>query len=67
MYKDLDKLLDRAITARKIKEAISIAYEGNIIDLWEKIVERSIKIEIGSDQTSLHNHGQAVIICWIDL
>ena len=55
VYKDLDKLLDRAITARKNKEAISIAYEGNIIDLWEKIVERSIKIEIGSDQTSLHN------------
>ncbi len=55
VYKDLDKLLNRAITARKNKEAISIAYEGNIIDLWEKIVERSIKIEIGSDQTSLHN------------
>ena len=55
VYKDLDKLLDRAITARKNKEAISIAYEGNIIDLLEKIVERSIKIEIGSDQTSLHN------------
>jgi len=36
-------------------EAISIAYDGHIVDLWEKLVEREIKIEIGSDQTSLHN------------
>ena len=55
VYKDLDELLDRAITARDNKEAISIAYDGNIVDLWEKIVERNIYIEIGSDQTSLHN------------
>ncbi len=55
IYKDLDKLLDRAITARDNKEAVSIAYDGNIVDLWEKIVERNILIDIGSDQTSLHN------------
>jgi len=55
VYKDLDELLDRAIAARKNKEAVSIAYDGNIVDLWEKVVERNIHIEIGSDQTSLHN------------
>jgi urocanate hydratase len=55
VYKDLDKLLDRTITARDNKEAVSIAYDGNIVDLWEKIVERKIHINIGSDQTSLHN------------
>ena len=55
VYKDIDKLLDRAITAREKKKAISLAYEGNIVELWERIVERNIKIEIGSDQTSLHN------------
>ncbi|MBC8510304.1 MAG: urocanate hydratase [Cryomorphaceae bacterium] len=55
VYKDLDKLLDRAITARTNKEAVSIAYDGNIVDLWERVVERNIHIEIGSDQTSLHN------------
>jgi urocanate hydratase len=55
VYKDLDKLLDRAIAARKNEEAVSIAYDGNIVDLWERVVERNIHIEIGSDQTSLHN------------
>ena len=55
VYTDLDKLLDRAITARNNKEPLSIAYNGNIINLWEKIIEKNIKIELGSDQTSLHN------------
>ncbi len=55
VYTDLDKLLDRAIAARENKEAISIAYNGNIVEIWERIVEREIHIEIGSDQTSLHN------------
>jgi len=55
VYTDLDELLDRAIEARENKEAVSIAYNGNIVELWERIVERNIHIEIGSDQTSLHN------------
>ena len=55
VYDDLDKLLDRAIIAREKEEALSLAYNGNIVDLLEKIVERDIKIDIGSDQTSLHN------------
>ncbi len=55
VYEDLDKLLDRAISARQNKEAVSIAYDGNIVNLWERVVDRNIHIEIGSDQTSLHN------------
>jgi urocanate hydratase len=55
VYKDLDELLDRAIEAKTKKEAVSMAYDGNIVDLLEKVVERNIHIEIGSDQTSLHN------------
>ena len=52
---DLDKLIDRAVKAKNDKEAISIAYNGHIVDLWERLVERNIKVDIGSDQTSLHN------------
>ncbi len=55
IYDDLDKLIKRAISAKNNKEALSIAYKGNIVDLWEKIVELNIRVDIGSDQTSLHN------------
>ena len=55
IYEDLDQTLDRALEAQKNKEAVSIAYLGNIVDLWERLVERDIKVDLGSDQTSLHN------------
>ena len=55
VFTNLDELLDRAILAREEMEAISLAYDGNIVDLWERVVERKIQIELGSDQTSLHN------------
>jgi len=55
VYKNLDELIDRAVQARENKEAVSLAYDGNIVDLWERLVEREIHIELGSDQTSLHN------------
>ncbi len=55
IYTDLDKLLARIEQARKAKEAVSLAYQGNIVDLWEKFVEKEIEVELGSDQTSLHN------------
>ena len=55
VYKDLDELINRAIQARENEEEVSIAYDGNIVDLWERLVERNIDIELGSDQTSLHN------------
>jgi urocanate hydratase len=55
VYHDLDRLIERIATARKKKEAVSLAYRGNIVDLWEKLAEKNIPIELGSDQTSLHN------------
>lgn len=55
IYTDLDKLILRIEEARAKKEAVSLGYEGNIVDLWEKLLEANIKIELGSDQTSLHN------------
>ncbi len=55
VYDDLNKLIGRIEIARKKKEAVSLAYKGNIVDLWEMFAEKKIKVEIGSDQTSLHN------------
>ena len=55
VYTDLDLLIKRMLEARSKKQAVSLAYQGNIVDLWEKLVEKNIKIEMGSDQTSLHN------------
>ncbi|MFV0590007.1 MAG: urocanate hydratase [Draconibacterium sp.] len=55
VYTDLDELVARALKARKNKEAVSIAYQGNVIDLWEKLAKENVPIELGSDQTSLHN------------
>lgn len=55
VYKDLDKLMERTVNAQNNREAVSLAYEGNIVDLWEKLVEKNITVEMGSDQTSLHN------------
>lgn len=55
VYDDLDKLISRISTARKNKEAVSLAFRGNIVDVWEKFAAEKIKVEIGSDQTSLHN------------
>ncbi len=52
---DLDKLVERVRKAKKDKEIVSIAYHGNIVDLWEEFANRNIEVEIGSDQTSLHN------------
>lgn len=55
VYTDLDKLIARMTQARSNKEAVSLAYQGNVIDLWEKLADENIPIELGSDQTSLHN------------
>ena len=51
---DLDVLVKRTVAAQKNKEVVSIAFIGNIINVWEKFDEESIFIHIGSDQTSLH-------------
>lgn len=55
VFTDLDKLIPRMIEARTNKEAVSLAYQGNIVDLWERLVRENIYIDLGSDQTSLHN------------
>ncbi|HRG26458.1 MAG TPA: urocanate hydratase [Chitinophagales bacterium] len=55
VYDDLDTLIKRMEVAKNNKEAVSIAYQGNVVDLWEKLAAENITIEIGSDQTSLHN------------
>ena len=52
---DLDKLLLRIDRARKDKSPVSIAFQGNVVDLWERLVAAGLPIELGSDQTSLHN------------
>ena len=52
---DLDKLVERVRVAREKKEVVSIAYQGNVVDLWERFAEGDIPVELGSDQTSLHN------------
>jgi len=52
---DLDKLVTRVRDAKKNKEVVSIAYQGNVVDVWEKFDSENIFVEIGSDQTSLHN------------
>lgn len=55
VYDDLNKLMKRIEKAKKNKEAVSLAYQGNVVDLWEKFAKDEIKVELGSDQTSLHN------------
>ena len=55
VYSDLDSLIERIKRAKEGCEAVSLAYQGNIVDLWEKLIESNIDVELGSDQTSLHN------------
>jgi len=52
---DLDKLSSRVRLAKEKKETVSIAYLGNIVDVWDKFDQEDIFIDLGSDQTSLHN------------
>jgi len=55
VFTNLDELIPRVMSAVKNKEAVSIAYQGNIVELWERLAIDKIKVDIGSDQTSLHN------------
>jgi urocanate hydratase len=52
---DLDQLCARVKKAKESKEVVSIAYVGNVVDIWEKFAEENIYVDLGSDQTSLHN------------
>lgn len=55
IHTDLDKLIARIREAQAKKEAVSFAYQGNVVDLWEKLAEQNVVVDLGSDQTSLHN------------
>lgn len=52
---DLDQLVSRVRKAQSSQEVVSIAYQGNVVDVWEKFDTENIFVDLGSDQTSLHN------------
>ncbi len=52
---DLDELCERVQQAKANKEVVSIAFDGNVVDVWEKFDQENIYVDLGSDQTSLHN------------
>ena len=56
---DLDAVLRRVERARAAREPLSLGYLGNVVDLWERLASAGVAVELGSDQTSLHNpfHG----------
>ena len=55
IHSDLDELIPRIRKAVNDKEVVSLAYEGNVVDLWERLADEDIHVDLGSDQTSLHN------------
>ena len=55
VHDDLDLAIDRLVEARDARVGVSIGYVGNIVDVWERLIEREVNIDLGSDQTSLHN------------
>lgn len=55
VYDDLTTLIVRIKKAQTSKEAVSIAYQGNVVDLWERLVTEKMKVDLGTDQSSLHN------------
>jgi urocanate hydratase len=55
VFTALEPLVERMEQARAGKEAVSLAYQGNVVDLWEYLLEKGIRVDLGSDQTSLHN------------
>ena len=55
LFYDLDSLLERISAAREAREVVSLAYVGNVVDLWERLAADGVKVDLGSDQTSLHN------------
>jgi urocanate hydratase len=55
VFENLDELILRTKQAQLNKEAVSLAYQGNVVDLWLKLLEQNVVVDIGSDQSSLHN------------
>ncbi len=55
LHDSLDELIPRIRQAVAAKEVVSMAYVGNVVDLWERLAAEDIRVDLGSDQTSLHN------------
>jgi urocanate hydratase len=55
VFSDLNSLVNRVKEVTAARKVTSIAYEGNIVDVWEKFADENILVDLGSDQTSLHN------------
>ena len=55
LHENLDELIPRVRKAMENKETVSLAYVGNVVDLWERLAGENIPVDLGSDQTSLHN------------
>jgi urocanate hydratase len=55
IHENLDKLVERVRKAQENKETVSLAFLGNVVEVWEKFAAEELKIDIGSDQTSLHS------------
>ncbi len=55
VFSNLNELVERVQKAKENKEVVSIAYLGNVVEVWEKFDEANIHVDLGSDQTSLHN------------
>jgi len=55
IHDDLDELVERVRKAQENQETVSLAFLGNVVEVWEKFEEAGLKVDIGSDQTSLHN------------
>ncbi len=55
LHTDLNELIPSIRKAVEERKTVSMAYVGNVVDLWERLAEENIKVDLGSDQTSLHN------------
>lgn len=55
LHENLDEIIPRIRKAMENKETVSLAYVGNVVDLWERLAAENIPVDLGSDQTSLHN------------
>ena len=55
LHENLDELIEATKKAVTEKRVVSMAYVGNVVDLWERLADENIKVDLGSDQTSLHN------------
>ena len=55
LHTDLDELIPRIREAVAAEKPVSLAYVGNVVDLWERLADEDIHVDLGSDQTSLHN------------